>query len=79
MRTVKATSLWGMESVLGLNVQVLDIHTSFTVVNIYDPYMNRVPFWEALFNNPLLRRESITCPSLQNNFMFLRNIMLYFM
>ena len=46
LRTVKVTSFWGIESVLGLNVHALYSHTSFTMVNIYGPYLNRVPFLE---------------------------------
>ena len=48
-----------MESVLGLHFQALDIQSSFIVLNIYGPYLNKVTFWEDLFSNPLTHNESV--------------------
>ena len=59
VKSIKVVSLWGMELVLGLKLQALDLQTTFIAINIYGPYLNRVPFWEGLFNNPLLCGESV--------------------
>ena len=40
-RTIKALNLWGMESVLWGSI----------FFHIYGPYLNRIPFWDSLFNN----------------------------
>ena len=58
-RTVKALNLSGMESVLGLNFLALDLGVSFTIFNIYGPYLNRIPFWDALLSNHLIRGDSL--------------------
>ena len=58
-RTAKALNLWGMESVLGMNFLELDLDTSFTFFNIYGLYLNRIPFWDTLFNNTLLRGDLV--------------------
>ena len=41
---VKAINLWGMESIIGLQYHALDLQSTFTVLNIYGPYLNRVTF-----------------------------------
>ena len=49
-RMVKALNIWGLDSVLGMNLQGLDQGGPVYVFNIYGPYLNRIPFWENLFN-----------------------------
>ena len=41
---VKVLNIWGLESVLGLEFKELDLEVSFTVFNIYGPYLNGIPF-----------------------------------
>ena len=41
---VKVLNVWGMESVLGISVKAMDMLDTFDVVNIYGPYLNRIPF-----------------------------------
>ena len=43
-RCVKVLNVWGMESVLGISIKALDLLDTFDVVNIYGPYLNRIPF-----------------------------------
>ena len=43
-RNVKDLNLCGMESVPGLNLKDLELVVSFTIFNIYGPYLNRIPF-----------------------------------
>jgi len=56
---LKMVSSWGMESVLCVEVLSADLGQTVKVVNIYGPYNNRAPFWEALFENPLLCGDSL--------------------
>lgn len=58
-RTVKSLNSWGMESILGLNFSALELGEYFTIFNIYGPYLNRIPFWDSLLSNPLLRGDSV--------------------
>ena len=48
-RVVKALNIWGMESVLGMTMQGLDHGDPIDVFNIYGPYINRIPFWDNIF------------------------------
>jgi len=50
-RSVKIENVWGMESVIGCSLSSLDIGETFTLLNIYGPYQNRIPFWENIFSN----------------------------
>jgi hypothetical protein len=41
-----------------VNLKHKDVDYAFSVINIYDPYSDRIPFWEnlkneGLFNDPL--------------------------
>ena len=38
---------------------VLDIGVEFTVCIVYGPYLNRIPFWDALLKIPFLRGDSM--------------------
>ncbi len=37
----------------------VDLGITIKVINIYGPYLNRVPFWDSLFCNPLLSGDSL--------------------
>ena len=54
---VRLLNIWGLESVLGMSLKAMDLVDTFTVVNVYGPYLNRVLFWDKLFNNSLLRGD----------------------
>ena len=41
-RCVKVLNVWGMESVLGISIKSLDLADTFDVINIYDPYLNKI-------------------------------------
>ena len=56
-RNIKVLNVWGMESVLGLNFKAMELGDIYNVVKIYGPYLNRISFWDNLFNNSLLRGE----------------------
>ena len=58
-RSVKVLNVWGMDSVLGITLKALDLVDSFDVINIYGPYLNRIPFWDTIFNHSLLRGEKL--------------------
>ena len=44
-RNVLALNVWGMDSVLGMTFKALEQVDIYNVVNIYDPYLYRIPFW----------------------------------
>lgn len=48
-----------MESVLGMTFKALEHVDIFTIFNIYGSYLNRIPFWDNLFNNSLMRGELV--------------------
>jgi len=58
-RTVKIVNVWGMDSVLGCSLFSSDIGEEITLLNIYGPYQDRVPFWEKIFNLDLLKNDSV--------------------
>jgi len=43
-REVKLINSWGVESVLGVEVLSIELGTQLSMLNIYGPYLNRVPF-----------------------------------
>ena len=56
-RIVSALNVWVMDSILGLSFKALEMVGNFDVVNIYGPYLNRIPFSEKIFYCSLLRGE----------------------
>ena len=44
----KLINSWGMDSVLGVELLSVDLGTNISVINVYGPYVNRVPFWDSL-------------------------------
>jgi exonuclease III len=52
----KALSSW---SIISIKLNIKYINFSFTLVNVYGPYADRIPYWEDLktagaFNDPLI-------------------------
>ena len=58
-KTVKLGNVWGMELVLGCTLTSTDIGEEITLLNIYGPYQDRIPFWEALFNKDCIKGNSV--------------------
>ena len=58
-RTVKALNIWGLDSVLGMTLQGLEQGAPMDVFNIYGPYLNRIPFWENIFNLDMFRGDMV--------------------
>ena len=56
---VKMVNSWGRDSVLGVDLLSADLGSKLSVINVYGPYLNRAPFWDALFQDPLLRGDSV--------------------
>ena len=56
---VKLINSWGSEGVLGVEVFSADLGLSLTAINVYGPYLNRAPFWDSLFQNPLVSGDSV--------------------
>ena len=57
--SVKLVNAWGMESVLGADLHCEELGFTLSVINVYGPYLNRVPFWDALLQNPLVSGDSL--------------------
>ena len=57
VRNIKVLNIWGMESVLGITFKALEHVDTFTVLNVNGLYLNRIPFWDNVFNNLLLRGD----------------------
>ena len=58
-RVVKALNIWAMDCVLRMTLQGLDQGVPMDVFNIYGPYLNRIPFWDNIFNLDLFRGELV--------------------
>ena len=56
---VKALNIWGLDFVLGMTLQGLDQGDPVDVFNIYGPYLNRIPFWENIFNLDMFRGDMV--------------------
>ena len=50
-------NVWGMELVMSMTFRALEHVDIFCVINIYGPYLNRIPLWDTIFNNSLLRGD----------------------
>ena len=57
--SIQLINAWGSEAVLGIEVFVADLGISLNVVNVYGPYLNRVPFWDSLLQNPLVSGDRL--------------------
>ena len=56
---MKVLNLWGLESAIGVSCSTLNLGEDFAVCDVYGPYLNRIPLWDSLLNNPLLRGDSV--------------------
>ena len=56
---VKLINSWGIEAVLGVEVFSEELGISLSVVNVYGPYLNRGPFWDSVYQNPLVNGDSV--------------------
>ena len=57
--SISLTNAWGLNSVLGVDLKSVELGFSVTVFNVYGPYLNRVPFWDGLFQHSFMNRESV--------------------
>jgi hypothetical protein len=58
-KTIKVISPWGFESRLGLNILYAETGSEVTILNLYGPYRERAPFWEALGHKSFLKSENL--------------------
>ena len=56
---MKVLNVWGMESILGISIKALDMVDTFDVINIYGPYLNRIPFWGTITKHSLFGGENL--------------------
>ena len=54
---IRCENIWGFQSGMGIDVYSRETKRVYTVINIYGPYQDRLPFWDRLFsktwwNNP---------------------------
>ena len=58
-RTIKVINDWGFDSGLRIKVFVEDLVSCITIINVYGPSQDRVPFWDNLFNKYFLENEDL--------------------
>ena len=44
---------------LGIEVFSEELGTPLSLVNVYGPFLNRVPFWHSLFQSTLVNGDSV--------------------
>ena len=49
-RTTRMINCWGREGVLGMDINISNSETPFTLINVYRPCSNRRVFWHSLLN-----------------------------
>ena len=59
LSTAKLLNSWGRDSVLGVELLSVDLGTQLSVINVYGPYLNRVPFWDSLLQDPFIGGDSV--------------------
>lgn len=59
IRSIKMNSAWGCESGLGLNCFLKELSKVFSILNIYGPNLDQVPFWEFLLNKSFISNKEI--------------------
>lgn len=47
---IRCENIWGFQSGMGIDVYSRETDRAFTMINIYNPYQDRLSFWERLFN-----------------------------
>lgn len=52
---LKVLNSWGMDQAIGLEVYSIDLCLSISILNVYGPCMDKVPFWNSLFSKSLLK------------------------
>ena len=58
-RTVKLLETWGFESGIGVVFFHVGQNISFTIVNIYRPYNDRVAYWNRIKLKPFLINKNV--------------------
>lgn len=58
-RRVKLLNIWGMDSIMGMTISALDIEEVFLIMNVYGPYLDRVPFWENFLSKEISKGDLV--------------------
>jgi len=58
-RTIKLLNSWGFDSSLGINTCLEDLGMNLTILNVYGPYQECVPFWECLLNKYFVSNDEL--------------------
>ena len=56
---VKILNSWGSTSCAGIHVHWDESNLLLNILNVYDPYDNRVSFWDKLCTSPQLKNENV--------------------
>lgn len=59
LRSCKCGNVWGFGSHMGMEILFEEFGRSYTLINIYGPYNDKVPFWERLLKCSFLEKESL--------------------
>ena len=59
VQSCRCVCSWGIHSGVGLELWDSELGKSLTILNIYGPYLNRVSFWDSLFNLDLFEDTDV--------------------
>jgi exonuclease III len=65
-RTIKILNSRGFDSGIGINISMEDMGRCFTVLNVYGPTQDHIPFWENLLNKSFLKNEDLILVGILN-------------
>lgn len=54
---IKILNQWGMKQVMGIECQSSDFAFPITIINIYGPCHERIPFWNGLMESSLVKNK----------------------
>jgi hypothetical protein len=57
--TIKLKNSWEFDSGLGLEICSADLRMVLIVINVYGPYLERMPFWDSLVRKTFMICDSI--------------------
>jgi hypothetical protein len=56
---IKVKNYWGFDCGLGVILQELGVEKELTILNIYGPYQDHSPYWEALAQKSFIKTEML--------------------
>ena len=56
---LKVLNTWGMYQAIGLEVYSTDLYSSIPILNVYGPYIDKVPFWNSLLSKSQLGHSNL--------------------